>query len=192
MKKNQVMGIIRAVLAALGGTVSTSGYINDVDWAEVSGAIVVIITALWSIFEKRKSSLPPASVVLGFILIGGSLMCSGCASMLAVSSHDSNVNTRAKVLHAQPLGNNGVGVGVDLLGLNTGYFSAWKDQPGMMAGATGLDLITTLGALFMIQKSQESEKSGGAVTITGNGNQVTTGDQSPATDSETTTTSGGE
>jgi hypothetical protein len=188
MKQDQVNGILRAGLAALGGILGGTGYSNESDWAQISGAITVIVAAVWSLIEKRKIQLPPASRGVGLIMLGCLLMCSGCASMIAVSTHDGNVKTQAKVLQAQVLGNGGVGVGVDLLSLNTGYFSAWKDQPAMMAGATGLDLITTLGAAYMIsQQSSGGGDSGGGVSITGDGNQVTTGDGSPATKTKTTT-----
>lgn len=191
MKQNQVMGVLRAVLAGLGGMLGGSGVANESDWAQVSGAIMVLVAAIWSVIEKRKIALPTiAGMMLACVIGGGLLLTSGCASILAVSSHDSVVKTNAKVIQAQALGNGGVGLGVDLLGLNTGYFSAWKDQPGMMAGATGLDIITTLGAAYMLNKSQDGSDKGGAVNITGNGNLVTTGDASPATRTTTTTTGG--
>jgi hypothetical protein len=190
MKQNQVMGVLRAVLAGLGGMLGGSGVANESDWAQVSGAIMVLVAAIWSVIEKRKIALPSAAGMLMAFLMGGALLLSsGCASMLAVSSHDSDVQTKAKVIQAQALGNGGVALGVDWLGLNTGYLSAWKDQPAMMAGATGLDIITTLGAAYMLNRSQDGSDKGGGVTITGNGNIVTTGDSSPA--SRTTTTSTG-
>jgi len=81
MKQNEVMGIMRAVLAALGGILGGAGYANNSDWAQVSGAIMVLVTAIWSVIEKRKIELPPASgMMLVLILMGGLLTCGGCAT----------------------------------------------------------------------------------------------------------------
>jgi hypothetical protein len=92
MTKNQVAGIVRTVLAALGGVVGGAGIFNDADWAELSGAITVIAVAVWSFIEKKKGALPP---VAGMML-GGLLMCSGCAttandvSMARIASDTAN------------------------------------------------------------------------------------------------------
>jgi hypothetical protein len=81
MKQNIVFGIIRAVLASLGGVVGGAGYANESDWAQVSGAIMVLVAAIWSIIEKRKISLPPAAgVMVAFVLISGLLLCGGCST----------------------------------------------------------------------------------------------------------------
>ena len=80
MKQDQVNGILRAGLAALGGILGGTGYSNESDWAQISGAITVIVAAAWSLIEKRKIQLPPASGVTGFIMLGGLLMCGGCAT----------------------------------------------------------------------------------------------------------------
>lgn len=81
MKQNEVMGIIRAVLAAMGGVLGGTGFANSSDWAQISGAIVVLVAAIWSVIEKRKIQLPPmAGTVMALIMIGGLALCSGCAT----------------------------------------------------------------------------------------------------------------
>jgi hypothetical protein len=81
MKQNEAMGIMRAVLAGLGGILGGTGYANDSDWAQVSGAIMVLVTAIWSVIEKRKIVLPPAAgMILACILVGGLLTCGGCST----------------------------------------------------------------------------------------------------------------
>lgn len=189
MNQNMVNGIMRAVLAALGGVLGAKGVTEAETWAQVSGAIVILVTAVWSVIEKKKITLPPAAPLIALAL-AGSLMSSGCASIIATSMHDNNVRTQASVIRAQTVaGGTGVGVGVDLLGLNTGYFASWKDNPGMMAGATGLDLLGTLGAAWAATK-QSGGSSGPSISINGNGNQISTGDNSPVSRSKTTTTTG--
>jgi len=61
MKQNMVYGIIRAVLSALGGVLGTAGYVNASDWAQVSGAILVLLAAAWSLYEKHNITLPPSA-----------------------------------------------------------------------------------------------------------------------------------
>lgn len=80
MKQDQVNGILRAGLAALGGLLVGTGHSNESDWAQISGAITVIVAAIWSLIEKRKLQLPPASGVIGFIMLGCLMMCSGCST----------------------------------------------------------------------------------------------------------------
>lgn len=146
MKQNEVFGILRAVLAAVGGMLVANGYVNASDWAQINGAIIVVVTAIWSVLEKRNLMLPPS---LGAaILLLAMLPQMGCISstMEQIRKHD------AKVIQMRltPQGN-GVRVeaGVDLLQiLDTGWWAALKADPASMLSAMGLDTAKTaaLGA----------------------------------------------
>lgn len=81
MKQNEVMGVIRAVLAALGGILGGSGYTNSSDWAQISGAVIVLITAIWSVIEKRKLVLPSGAGVAALMTAVGLMLCAGCTSL---------------------------------------------------------------------------------------------------------------
>jgi hypothetical protein len=71
---------MRAVLASVGGMLGAAGYSNSSDWAQVSGAILVLVAAVWSIIEKKKIELPPTAGVIAFLMLGSLLMCSGCST----------------------------------------------------------------------------------------------------------------
>ena len=82
MNQKMVNGIIRAVLAAIGGVVVGSGHMNESDWAQISGAVIVLVAAVWSVIEKR-SGQPPVSgggVPFSVALLGICLLASGCAT----------------------------------------------------------------------------------------------------------------
>jgi len=76
MKENQVFGIIRAVLAGLGGVVGSKGYVSESEWSQIVGAIMVLLAAGWSVIEKRKAI--PVALIIAVLLMG--LMCGGCAT----------------------------------------------------------------------------------------------------------------
>ena len=81
MNQSMVNGIMRAVLAAVGGMLGAKGVSDSEAWAQVSGAIIVLVTAAWSLIEKKKITLPPsAGMIIGMALTGGLLMTSGCAT----------------------------------------------------------------------------------------------------------------
>jgi hypothetical protein len=81
MKQAMVMGIIRAVLAGFGGTLTGAGYANESDWAQVVGAIMILIAAIWSVIEKKKIVLPSAAgMFLACVLGCGMVLTSGCAT----------------------------------------------------------------------------------------------------------------
>lgn len=54
MTGEQVGGIVRAVLSAVGGYFVGKGVIDADTAAQVTGAVAVIATAVWSIVAKRK------------------------------------------------------------------------------------------------------------------------------------------
>jgi hypothetical protein len=47
-------GIVRAVLAAAGGYFIAKGSIDAGMWATISGAVLTLVTAAWSIWSKSK------------------------------------------------------------------------------------------------------------------------------------------
>ena len=46
-------GVIRALLAFAGGWMVAKGWFADAQWNELSGALMVVITAIWTIWQKR-------------------------------------------------------------------------------------------------------------------------------------------
>lgn len=54
MNKDTILGIIRHVFTFIGGIVVAKGYMDDASYLELSGAIITLIGAVWSVIEKRK------------------------------------------------------------------------------------------------------------------------------------------
>lgn len=54
MTSEAIGGIVRAVLAALGGYLVGKGYFDQAAVNELVGAGVVIATGVWSVLNKRK------------------------------------------------------------------------------------------------------------------------------------------
>jgi hypothetical protein len=48
-------GIIRALLAAFGGTLIASGLVTEADITAISGGIITFVTVAWSIYSKKKA-----------------------------------------------------------------------------------------------------------------------------------------
>lgn len=48
-------GIIRALLAAFGGTLIANGLVTEADITAISGGIVTFVTIGWSIYSKKKA-----------------------------------------------------------------------------------------------------------------------------------------
>jgi uncharacterized membrane protein YphA (DoxX/SURF4 family) len=53
-KKEKVLGVVRHVLTFLGGVLVMKGLITEEVFAEVAGAAVTLIGAIWSIASKNK------------------------------------------------------------------------------------------------------------------------------------------
>jgi hypothetical protein len=53
MKKDQVLGIIRHILTFAGGIVVAKGVVEQEIIQEVSGSLVTLIGAIWSILSKK-------------------------------------------------------------------------------------------------------------------------------------------
>jgi len=54
MTQDQIGGIIRAVMAALSGYALSFGFTNE-QWLTITGAIVAVITVLWSIYSNSTT-----------------------------------------------------------------------------------------------------------------------------------------
>lgn len=53
---NAVLGIIRHILTAAGGSLVTNGTLSDGDLQTGIGALVTVIGIAWSIWDKKKST----------------------------------------------------------------------------------------------------------------------------------------
>lgn len=51
---DQVQGVLRALLSAAGGWAVGKGYIDGATAEQLGGALVVILTAVWSVVHKRQ------------------------------------------------------------------------------------------------------------------------------------------
>ena len=56
MSWDQILGILRAVIAAVGGWAVGKGYIDDATATSVGGAIVVIASSAWSVWANTQSA----------------------------------------------------------------------------------------------------------------------------------------
>lgn len=71
MNSDMLQGIIRAVLAAIGGILVGKGYLSADVLNDIIGALVVLATAAWSIFHKQAQAdattakVASASIVTG-------------------------------------------------------------------------------------------------------------------------------
>lgn len=61
MSSDQITGILRAVLAAIGGFILAKGWINAETWAWITGGIVTIGPTIWSWFANRPASIAVAA-----------------------------------------------------------------------------------------------------------------------------------
>ena len=54
MKSDEVGGIVRALISALGGYLVGKGLVDSATATTVGGAAATIIVAAWSVWSKRK------------------------------------------------------------------------------------------------------------------------------------------
>ncbi len=54
MEKEQIYGLIRHGLTAVGGVLVTLGYINEDIIPEVIGAVMTLVGVIWSYQDKKK------------------------------------------------------------------------------------------------------------------------------------------
>lgn len=55
MNAEQVMGIVRAVVAAVGGWAVGQGWLDNETAVTVGGAVTTIVVAAWSVWAKREA-----------------------------------------------------------------------------------------------------------------------------------------
>ena len=56
LTQEQVLGIVRHILTFGGGILVTKGLLDEGMVAEISGAVITLIGAVWSIIEKSKAA----------------------------------------------------------------------------------------------------------------------------------------
>ena len=57
MTLEQVLGVVRALAAALGGYLVGKGLVDDATVVQLTGAAVTVVSAAWSIYSNRASKL---------------------------------------------------------------------------------------------------------------------------------------
>jgi len=57
MTSDQVGGIIRAILSAIGGFVLAKGWVNAETWAWIVGGIATIGPTIWSWYTNKPASI---------------------------------------------------------------------------------------------------------------------------------------
>lgn len=60
LTKEQVMGIVRHIFTFGGGFVLAKGWIDETTFMEISGAVVTLVGAIWSVADKKKTAEPAA------------------------------------------------------------------------------------------------------------------------------------
>jgi hypothetical protein len=63
MTPAEIGGIVRAILAALGGVVASKGWVDSATLETIIGAATTIIVAVWSVWAKRKTNGQPLNPV---------------------------------------------------------------------------------------------------------------------------------
>lgn len=55
MNTEEIGGVVRAVLAAVGGIAVAKGYIDNGTMTTIVGAVTTIAVAVWSVIAKRQA-----------------------------------------------------------------------------------------------------------------------------------------
>jgi hypothetical protein len=55
MKTDEIGGIVRALVSALGGYLVGQGLVDSETAMTIGGSITTIVVAIWSIYSKRKA-----------------------------------------------------------------------------------------------------------------------------------------
>lgn len=56
MDSSVVGGIVRTILASVGGVLATKGYIDDATLQACIGAIITLGTGIWSVVQKKRAA----------------------------------------------------------------------------------------------------------------------------------------
>jgi len=54
MTQEQITGVVRHLLTAVGGILIAKGLIADVAWTEITGASLTLFGVIWSVVSKKK------------------------------------------------------------------------------------------------------------------------------------------
>jgi len=54
MTKDQIFGVLRHTMTALGGILIAKGLVADGAWAELTGAALTLTGVIWSIVSKKQ------------------------------------------------------------------------------------------------------------------------------------------
>ncbi len=54
MNMEMWLGLLRHLLTFGGGFIVARGYLDELTWVEVSGALVTLVGAIWSVIQKRQ------------------------------------------------------------------------------------------------------------------------------------------
>jgi len=54
MTQEQVLGVVRHVLTAVGGILIAKGLVGEGNWTELTGAVMTLAGVIWSIKSKAK------------------------------------------------------------------------------------------------------------------------------------------
>jgi hypothetical protein len=54
MTQEQIFGVIRHGLSAIGGILIAKGLLDDGSWTELTGAVMTLTGVIWSIVSKKK------------------------------------------------------------------------------------------------------------------------------------------
>ena len=64
MTSDQITGILRAILSALGGFVLAKGWVNAENWAWITGGLLTVGPTIWSWFSNRPAAIAASAQAL--------------------------------------------------------------------------------------------------------------------------------
>ena len=64
MTIDQITGIMRAILTALGGIILAKGWVSATTWAWLTGGILTLGGALWSLWSNRPAGIAGSAQTL--------------------------------------------------------------------------------------------------------------------------------
>ena len=64
MTSDQITGILRAILAAIGGFILAKGWVNAETWAWITGGVLTIGPAIWSVINNRPAAIAASAQAL--------------------------------------------------------------------------------------------------------------------------------
>jgi len=197
--------VVRHGLTIFGGYLFNQGLIDKSQSEQMISALITLLGIALSVGHKilvardkaLLTSVPDkvaaAGKILSMVVVClAMLSITGCASILATSYH----NNRVQAQHALKVEarDDAVFAGFDVFNI-LGYIGAWKEEPLLMTGATGVDVLSGLAGYVALKQATQSGGGGDtSITITGDDNTVTTSGHDSKTKNTkkttTTTTSG--